>query len=426
MSVAPPPLPRRGSLSHIPLDEIDAQKACMVASCEIRGLVSENLRKNNEAWSDTSWMRKFELVKAEEAKRRNPLPGNQRRMSALGMIALGLQSMHQPAAGSLQISRLRKFRLFAKKALWKHRKEELSQRTSLWWCIETHRRVIKCRQFFEGINKGQAFERARLFDPENHLHALISSLPMHAICPSAQDNRAASDDVAAGTNDGPAGGSDDADKTLMPPFMIHPHSPFRSSWDVCLLVLLLYCVYSVPYQMSFSSDIPMYYVAPNSDEIGDTAASTSGVLDYIDLFTDIVFMTDVCINFRTAFLRPHATRSMVLETRGRVIAVRYIKTSFLTDVVSSLPIQYMSPLISEAVGFSKVPRLFKLIRLLRLIKFFRVNRVKRTASTFKDSVGMSHAVYRGLSFVIVFFFTVHTIACALYFVGTLYFRDPNG
>jgi hypothetical protein len=169
-----------------------------------------------------------------------------------------------------------------------------------------------------------------------------------------------------------------------------------------------------------------YYVPPNSDESVDTAASINGALDYIDLFADVVFMLDVCINFRTAFLRPHATRSLVLETRGRVIAVRYLKTSFLTDLISSIPFQYMSPMISEAVGFSKVPRLFKLIRLLRLIKFFRVNRVKRTASSFKDSVGMSHAVYRGLSFLIVFFFTVHTIACALYFVGTLYFRDHDG
>ena len=235
----------------------------MVSSCEIRGRVADALRKNNETWSETSWMRKFDLVKAEEAKMRGSVgPVNQRRMSAMGMLALGLHSMHQLDATSLQSSRLRKFRLFAKKALWKHRKEVLSQRSSLWWCIETHRRVATCREFFDGINKVQAPEGARLFDPENQLHALISSLPMHAICPPAQGVRMAADDVASPDDAGAPGASQGADPTQMPLFMIHPHSSFRSGWDIFLLIVLLYCIYSIPYQMSFSSDIPLYAPLP--------------------------------------------------------------------------------------------------------------------------------------------------------------------
>ncbi len=218
----------------------------------------------------------------------------------------------------------------------------------------------------------------------------------------------------------------------LPPLMIHPHSSFRSAWDILTLFLLLYCVFSIPYQMSFSSDIPKYYVVPGTEDDSESVAAGVDIIDYIDLLVDAVFMVDVVINLRTAFLRPHATRSLVLETRGRVVAMRYLKTSFVPDVVSSLPYQWITPIINEVAGFSKgtislyctafrfyshsftVPRLFKLIRLLRLIKFMRLNRVTRTASNFKSSVGMSHAVYRGISFVLVFFLTVHIIACCLY------------
>ncbi len=163
-----------------------------------------------------------------------------------------------------------------------------------------------------------------------------------------------------------------------------------------------------------------------TDEPDDSASNAIGAIDYIDLIVDALFMTDVLINMRTAFLRPHATRSLVLETRSRVIAVRYLKTTFLPDVVSSLPYQWISPVVNEAFGFSRVPRLLKLTRLLRLIKFMRLNRVKRNVDNFKASVGMSHAVYRGVSFLIVFFFTVHSIACILYFAGTLSLRDSDG
>jgi hypothetical protein len=218
----------------------------------------------------------------------------------------------------------------------------------------------------------------------------------------------------------------------MPPLMIHPHSSFRSAWDIFTLFLLLYCVFSIPFQMSFSSDVPKYYIVPGTEDDSESVSAGVDVVDYIDLFVDAAFMVDVAINLRTAFLRPHATRSLVLETRGHVVAMRYFKTSFVPDVVSSLPYQWITPIINEIAGFSKgtislhstrfrfyshlfaVPRLFKLIRLLRLIKFMRLNRVTRTASNFKSSVGMSHAVFRGISFIVVFFLTVHIIACCLY------------
>ena len=53
-----------GSLVH--MDEAAAQKACMAFSNKVRAAAKVSvMRANHEAWSDISWARKLELVKAE-------------------------------------------------------------------------------------------------------------------------------------------------------------------------------------------------------------------------------------------------------------------------------------------------------------------------------------------------------------------------
>jgi hypothetical protein len=321
-------------------------------------------------------------------------------------------------------------RLLAKKALWHDRKCCLAQRNSIWWSLETEKRVQNCVDFFASINQSRVIENLPPIDSSGFVSKLASSVPRNSVFPIAGGCSAearALDIKATSSQSSDASSPCQTDDNPLPRFMLHPHSSFRSAWDILALFLLLYCIFSIPFQMSFSSEIPALYVPPGTDEDLDASSAVDvGWLDYVDLAIDAIFMMDVLLNFRTAFLRPHSTRSSILETRGRVIAVRYLKTSFLPDVVSSLPYQWITPLVSEVAGFSKFPRLFKLVRLLRLIKFLRLTRMSRTAANFKASVGMSQAVYRGATFLLIFSLTLHVIACFLYFVGTLYYRDPGG
>ena len=254
----------------------------------------------------------------------------------------GLQEQSAEDVERKKLARLRKLRLLAKKALWHYRKCCLAQRNSIWWSLETEKRVQNCLDFFESINKSRAVEELPPIDASGFVAKLAGSVPRNAVFPIAAgcsaETRALGIKVTS-SQSGDASGPCRTDDIPLPRFMMHPHSSFRSAWDILTLFLLLYCIFSIPFQMSFSSEIPAIYVAPGNDEDLDTSSAVAevGALDYLDLTIDAIFMMDVLLNFRTAFLRPHSTRSSILETRARVIAVRYMKTSFLPDVVSSLP-----------------------------------------------------------------------------------------
>jgi hypothetical protein len=89
-------LSRQNSFTALPVDEAEAQKACMSFSCEMRGIVADTLRKNQQSWSGTSWMQKYDLVKAEQRKkddeetRRRGASSSVRRASVIQMLATGL------------------------------------------------------------------------------------------------------------------------------------------------------------------------------------------------------------------------------------------------------------------------------------------------------------------------------------------------
>jgi hypothetical protein len=187
---------------------------------------------------------RYELAKAEqrrkddeEARRRGSLANTGRRVSAIGMLGLGLRSLQQSTTRAIEIasrsrSRLRSFRLLAKKALWKQRKQALSRRNSMWWGIEAHLRVANNRAFFEDMNKIQEFEKSPLFQREDYLQKFVSKIPARAIFPVARGQHSAADDVDGIIGDG-------AEESSLPPFMIHPHSSFKSAWDVLTLLLLV-------------------------------------------------------------------------------------------------------------------------------------------------------------------------------------------
>lgn len=436
---APAALPRQSSFtrsSSFASQPVDARTACMTYNCALRGSVADALRANGETWSGTSWERRLELL--QQAAPPLFVKNSDRRASAIGKLALGISTLVEERPGS-KMALLKKFRLSAKRALWTQRKDALAQRSSFWWSIESHQRVQRIRGIFEDLNRSRKeYEHLPPLEYESFLARLFASIPIQEVFPQPQSSRSLAEEAPLDISNSPA------DASRSPHFfLILPNSSFRICWDIITLFLLLYCAFSVPAQMSFSSDIPAHFIPPGQEESLDSSVvSQTSVADYVDLAVDVVFMLDVLFNFRTAFFREHKTRSMVLETRSRVIALRYVKTSFLPDVMSSLPYQWISPIINEVAGFSKVPRLFKLMRLLRLIKLVRLTRISRTATNFKAYVGMTRAVSRAVSFVsvhfvfaiifcntrqiLIFSWVIHIIACVLYFCGTLNFRDPNG
>ena len=129
-----------------------------------------------------------------------------------------------------------------------------------------------------------------------------------------------------------------------------PESQFSVYWDAAQCVFLAFVSYTVPYRTGFSIDVQL-----------------GSLWFWIDLIVDVYFISDLVLNFRTAFWNKYGVR----EERLGKVAVHYLRGWFLLDVLSCLPIQYivyLTDAASEGGAESSNFRAFKALRLLRLSK----------------------------------------------------------
>jgi len=153
-------------------------------------------------------------------------------------------------------------------------------------------------------------------------------------------------------------------------FVLHPTTKLRRYWDFLQIFLLLYIAISVPYRIGFSE--PSY-----------------GAWYMIDFFIDMYFYIDMVLNFFTAYWESGDDDDFHYVTSLWKIQKHYLKGWFLPDVISLLPIDYVSRLMDgtatcswqsesacgAAAQTSSVPegfRIFKMIRLLRVLRAARI------------------------------------------------------
>ena len=99
---------------------------------------------------------------------------------------------------------------------------------------------------------------------------------------------------------------------------INPDGQFRSGWDIAQVIVLFYLAWVTPYRVGF--DAPAY-----------------GPEFWFEFLVDIYFIVDVFLNFITGFWMDLETTT-VLVSDPRDIAVNYLKTWFLIDVVACAPV----------------------------------------------------------------------------------------
>ena len=134
--------------------------------------------------------------------------------------------------------------------------------------------------------------------------------------------------------------------------VLYPIGRKRLVWDVYLSLLLLVVSITTPWNIAFFDD-------PMIDNIA------------FDLLVDASFLTDLIINFNTAFYKYTNERSQLVTSRSQ-IAKNYIKGWFWIDLISCLPFDYVTKYSANNLGkilrVSKLHKLFKLLRIPRLLK----------------------------------------------------------
>jgi len=184
--------------------------------------------------------------------------------------------------------------------------------------------------------------------------------------------------------------------------MIDPQGNFRVSWDLTLGALILFSVIVVPLRLGFNLEVA----------IGTT-------MFWIDCFIDSFFAVDICLNFVTGFY----DENELLITDQKAIAVNYVKSWFVIDVASTIPIDLFVTLILGS-GASTGLKTLKLLRLARLLKLARLKKLAKIVGQVEE-LGANASVMRLLKLLFFIMFAAHLLSCCWYALQAQENADEN-
>eukprot|EP00929_Paragymnodinium_shiwhaense_P086995 TRINITY_DN47335_c0_g3_i1.p1 TRINITY_DN47335_c0_g3~~TRINITY_DN47335_c0_g3_i1.p1 ORF type:complete len:832 (+),score=139.13 TRINITY_DN47335_c0_g3_i1:91-2586(+) len=172
----------------------------------------------------------------------------------------------------------------------------------------------------------------------------------------------------------------------------------RLTWDIVLACLLLYMCISVPISLAFGRE---------------------ALLSGLDAGLDAMFLLDVLLNFRTSYMDTDG--SIVLD--GRRIALNYLKTWFLIDLVSSIPLEVAAKTMAANLAPAKLlkaGRILKALKMVRLIKLHKITARGSGVAEYIDEITADRTHQLVLKFFTTLCWTAmlaHFLACFLVFVS---------
>jgi hypothetical protein len=130
---------------------------------------------------------------------------------------------------------------------------------------------------------------------------------------------------------------------------LHGMDEFKSSWDLLLVIVLIFSSLMSPYRLAFI-------------EVDDTKWKI------INTFVDMCFTIDILIVFNTAY---YDEDYKIVEDRKN-IAKTYLKGWFIIDVGAVIPFEFIFGSIGTYNGLIKIARIGRLYKLLKLTRMLRV------------------------------------------------------
>jgi hypothetical protein len=206
----------------------------------------------------------------------------------------------------------------------------------------------------------------------------------------------------------PKGGEQDEEELMGKSCLLHPHSRFKIFWNIVTLLLLIYTASFVPFKIAFL----------------DTTVMSVVVIDYI---VDFLFATDIFVNFFCAYYDDD--RNLIVDRK--VIAIRYLKSWFIFDLIVCFPMQLVLP-NSDSNQYNGLLRLLKLPRLYRVFRIFKMLKVLKNAKNIPPMVEKmmfkiigNSGMMRLLQTLLTLFIFVHLFGCFWFLIAKLSDYDPD-
>lgn len=152
------------------------------------------------------------------------------------------------------------------------------------------------------------------------------------------------------------------------------------------------------------------------------------------MFSDICFFVDVIFNFRTGII---TNENVIILEQAKICRI-YLKSWFLLDIISLLPLDYIGMIIfysysnrdslimaTRALRATKLVRLVTLLKLLRAIRFLRYLSKWEQVSSRMYTYMYKNTVIMGVGYVHVLYTDGLYSSMLLYLLVHYYYQITN-
>jgi len=211
-------------------------------------------------------------------------------------------------------------------------------------------------------------------------------------------------------------------------FVLHPYSGIRFTWDILTILILLVMMFVIPFEAAFIKE-----------------EANGGLLNMINMISDIWFILDVWINFHTGYIDDDNLQIVLKLPKVRK---KYLRGWFGIDLLASIPfpalakvliwiyISFRDLQIGESLMMGRLMndrsvsihsltqsldtlKFFRFTKILTLIKLLRMGRLIRYMRMWEEAVNLEYNLINDLLaiFLLVMgaFFIVHISACLMWF-----------
>ncbi|XP_031434152.1 potassium/sodium hyperpolarization-activated cyclic nucleotide-gated channel 1 [Clupea harengus] len=188
-------------------------------------------------------------------------------------------------------------------------------------------------------------------------------------------------------------------------WIIHPYSDFRFYWDLVMLVMMMGNLIIIPVGITFFSE------------------ETSTTWLIFNVASDTIFMVDLVMNFRTGIVNEDSSE-IILDPK--VIRMNYLKSWFVVDLLSSIPVDYIFLIVEK--GFDsevyKTARALRIVRFTKILSLLRLLRLSRLIRYIHQWEEIFHMTYDLASAVVRIFNLIGMMLLLCHWDGCLQFLVP--
>lgn len=138
----------------------------------------------------------------------------------------------------------------------------------------------------------------------------------------------------------------------------------------------------------------------------------------MDLIVDTVFLVDMILSFRTAFMAPDGE----VVTNSSAIGCRYLRGSFTIDLCSTVPVDLIASAFGGSGGILRSTKLLRTLRLLRLARLLKLSKI--IGGKEDDMASFFHpSLWALIKMFVMLLFIAHLMACMWHWLAVLRFEN---